>query len=67
MDRRETDVFVVRYQDGRAVRMRVEAFVLAAFNNAVLTIARDRQDRGELPPGIISSIERVRRETRREP
>ena len=56
--------FVVRYQDGRSSRMRVAPFVLKAFNNAVLTIARDRQERGELPPGRIASVERVIYEAR---
>lgn len=63
---REWVHFVVRYQDGRSTRMRVQRFVLKALNNAVLTIARDRQERGELPSGLIASIERVFPEVRRE-
>lgn len=56
---REWVQFVVRYQDGRSSRMRIAPFVLKAFNHAVLTIARDRQERGELPPGVIASVERI--------
>ena len=65
-DSREWAHFVVRYQDGRSSRMRIALFVLKAFNHAVLTIARDRQERGELPPGIIASVERVGYEARHE-
>jgi hypothetical protein len=59
VDRREWAHFVVRYQDGRSSRIRIAPFVLKAFNHAVLTIARDRQARGELPPGVIASVEQV--------
>lgn len=51
--------FVVRFQGGSSARIRVQRFVLNAFNNSVITIVRDRQERGVLPPGPITSIERV--------
>ena len=58
--------FKVRLQDGPTLRIRVEKFVLKAFNNSVLRIVRDRQERGELPPGAIASVETVVTETGRE-
>jgi hypothetical protein len=53
-------MFAVSYDDGRTGYLVVENHGKASDDYLVPSIARERQDRGTLPQGNITSIKRVR-------
>jgi hypothetical protein len=53
-------LFAVRFEDGRSAYIRVLPTVADAGNVQVMAIAREQQERGEIPSGVITSVKRVR-------
>ena len=53
-------MFAVNYEDGRAAYMTVSPKLLEGGDHLVLSIARERQEKGEIPTGEIKSVRRVR-------
>ena len=53
-------LFAVYYVDGRAAYIAISPKKLAAGDHAVPAIARELQDKGEIPDGEIKGVKRVR-------
>ncbi len=53
-------MFAVNFDDGRTAYLVVENHGAIGEDHFVPTIARERQEQGELPEGTISTIKRVR-------
>jgi hypothetical protein len=53
-------MFAVHYQDGRSAYITVSPKLLEGGDHLVLSIARDRQQKGEIPEGTIKTVKRVR-------
>ena len=53
-------MFAVHFEDGRTSYMTISPKLLAAGDHLALSIARDRQQKGEIPDGEIKTIKRVR-------
>jgi hypothetical protein len=50
--------FIAEYEDSRTVEFSVDRLTLSLEEYAVRIIARERQEKGELPPGRIRAITR---------
>ena len=58
---RDTHIlFAVRYQDGRSAYVRVAPAIADDGDYRVIAIAREQQERGEIPDGTITGVKRVR-------
>ena len=53
-------LFAVYYVDGRAAYIAISPKELAGGDHAVPAIARELQEKGEIPPGEIKGVKRVR-------
>jgi hypothetical protein len=53
-------MFVVSYGDGRTAYIRVAPNLLERGDHIVPAIARERQEKGEIPDGEIKGVKRVR-------
>jgi hypothetical protein len=59
--KRDSNVlFAVNYVDGRSAYITLSPKKLAAGDHVVPAIARELQEKGEIPPGEIKSVKRVR-------
>jgi hypothetical protein len=59
--KRDTNImFAVNFKDGRTAYMTISPKVLEPGDHVARTVARERQDRGEIPEGEIASVKRVR-------
>jgi len=52
--------FVAEYEDGRTVEFSIDRWTLSLGEYAVRIIARERQEKGDLPPGEIRTVRRRR-------
>ena len=52
-------MFAANYEDGRTAYFVIENCAKADDHRAA-SVARERQDRGELPDGVIAGVKRVR-------
>jgi hypothetical protein len=50
--------FVAGYEDGRTVEFSIDRWTLSLGEYAVRIIARERQEKGDLPPGEIRAVRR---------
>jgi len=50
--------FVAEYQDGRTVEFSIDPWTLSLGEYAARIIARERQEKGDLPPGEIKAVRR---------
>jgi len=53
-------MFAVHYEDGRSAYITVSPKLLEGGDHLVLSNARDRQQKGEIPEGTIKTVKRVR-------
>ena len=53
-------MFAVNYEDGRSAYMTVSPRLLEGGDHLALSIARKRQEKGEIPDGEIKGVKRVR-------
>jgi hypothetical protein len=53
-------MFAVNYKDGRTAYITISPKALEPGAHVTLTIARERQEKGEIPDGEIASVKRVR-------
>jgi hypothetical protein len=51
-------MFVVEYEDGRTAEFSVDRWTLSLGNYVARIIARERQEKGDLPPGEIRAVRR---------
>jgi len=56
-DRRVT--FVVDYEDGSTAEFSIDGWTLSLGDYAAMLIARERQEKGDLPPGEIKTVRRA--------
>ena len=62
-NRRKRDpniMFAVNYEDGRTAYITIKPKALEAGDHVSRSVARERQERGEIPEGEIASVKRVR-------
>jgi hypothetical protein len=52
--------FVVEYEDGRTAEFSIDRWTLGLGAYAARIIARERQEKGDLPPGVIRVVKRSR-------
>jgi hypothetical protein len=53
-------IFVVEYEDGRTAEFSIDRWTLSLGDYAARIIARERQEKGDLPPGVIRVVKRSR-------
>jgi hypothetical protein len=53
-------MFVVEYEDGRAAEFSIDRWTLSLGEYAARIIARERQEKGDLPPGAIRTVRQIR-------
>jgi hypothetical protein len=53
-------LFAVNYVDGRSAYIALSPKKVASGDHVVPTIARELQEKGEIPPGEIKGVKRVR-------
>ena len=53
-------MFAINYEDGRTAYITVRPKLLEHGDHVVSAIARERQDKGEIPDGTIKGAKRVR-------
>ena len=53
-------ILVVEYEDGRTTEFSIDRWTLSLGDYAAKIIARERQERGDLPPGEIKAVRRKR-------
>ena len=53
-------LFAVNYADGRSAYITLSPKKLASGDHVVPAIARELQEKGEIPPGEIKGVKRVR-------
>ena len=59
--KRDTNImFAVNYDDGRTAYITIDPKVLDGGDHMARTVARERQEKGEIPEGAIASVKRVR-------
>jgi hypothetical protein len=59
--KRDTNImFAVNFEDGRTAYITISPKMLAAGDHVAGSIARERQNKGEIPEGEIASVRRVR-------
>ena len=51
--------FVVEYEDGRTAEFSLDRWTLSLGDYAARIIARERQEKGDLPPGEIKALRRA--------
>jgi hypothetical protein len=49
-------MFVVEYEDGRTAEFSIDQWTLSLGDYAARIIARERQEKGDLPPGEIRGV-----------
>jgi hypothetical protein len=54
--------FVAKYEDGRTVEFSIDRWTLSLGEYAASIIARERQEKGNLPAGEIRAVSRRRTE-----
>ena len=62
-NRRKRDpniMFAVNYEDGRTAYITIKPKALESGDHVSRSVARERQERGEIPEGEIASVKRVR-------
>ena len=52
--------FVVDYEDSRTAELSIDRWILSLGDYAAMLIARERQEKGDLPPGEIRTVRRRR-------
>jgi hypothetical protein len=52
--------FVVEYEDGRTAEFSVDRWILSLGDYSARIIARERQEKGDLPAGVIRAVRRSR-------
>jgi hypothetical protein len=50
--------FVAEYEDGRTVEFSIDRWTLRLGEYAARIVARERQEKGDLPPGEIRAVTR---------
>jgi hypothetical protein len=50
--------FVAEYEDGRTVEFSIDRWTLSLGEYAARIVARERQEKGDLPPGEIRAVRR---------
>jgi hypothetical protein len=50
--------FVAEYEDGRTVEFSIDRWTLSLGEYAARIVARERQEKGDLPPGEIRAVTR---------
>jgi hypothetical protein len=58
-------IFVVEYEDGRTAEFSIDRWTLGLGDYAARIIAWERQEKGDLPPGVITAVKRSRSPERR--
>jgi hypothetical protein len=59
--RRDTNIMLaVNFQDGRTAYITISPKLLEAGDHVARVVARERQEKGEIPQGEIASVKRVR-------
>ena len=59
--KRDTNVmFAVNFEDGRTAYITISPKLLGPGDHVARAVARERQDKGEIPEGEIVSVKRVR-------
>ena len=53
-------MFAVTYQNGNTAYITISPFILRNGDHVVAAVARERQEKGEIPDGEIASVKRVR-------
>jgi hypothetical protein len=48
--------FVLEYEDGRTAEFSIDRWILGLGDYAARIIARERQEKGDLPPGVIRTV-----------
>jgi hypothetical protein len=51
-------MFVIEYEDGRTAEFSIDRWTLSLGEYAARIVAREQQQKGDLPPGEISSVRR---------
>ena len=62
-NRRKRDpniMFAVNYEDGRTAYITIKPKALESGDHVGRSVARERQEKGEIPEGEIASVKRVR-------
>jgi hypothetical protein len=52
-------MFVVEYEDGRTAEFSIDRWTLSLGDYAARIIARERQEKGDLPPGAIRTVRQI--------
>jgi hypothetical protein len=52
-------MFVAEYEDGRTAEFSLDRFMASLGDHAARIIARERQDKGQLPRGEIKTVRRL--------
>jgi hypothetical protein len=58
-------MFIIEYEDGRITELSIDRWTLSLGDYAARIIARERQEKGDLPPGEIRTVRRHPRMKRR--
>jgi hypothetical protein len=59
--KRDTNImFAVNFEDGRTAYITINPKLLEPGDHVARIVARQRQDKGEIPAGEIASVKRVR-------
>ncbi len=59
--KRDTNImFAVNYEDGRTAYITISPKVLGPGEHVARSVARERQEKGEIPEGEVASVKRVR-------
>jgi hypothetical protein len=53
-------MFVIEYEDGRTAEFSIDRWTLSLGDYAARIIARERQEKGDFPPGEIRAVRRNR-------
>ena len=52
-------MFIVEYKDGRTAGFSIDRWTLSLGDYAARIIARERQEKGDLPPGEMRAVRRI--------
>jgi hypothetical protein len=52
-------MFVVEYEDGRTTEFSIDRWTLSLGDYAARIVARERQEKGDLPPGAIRTVRQI--------
>ena len=53
-------MFAVNFEDGRTAYMTIDPYTLRSGDHVARIVARERQEKGEIPEGQIIAVKRVR-------